>query len=153
MAGSRTVSVKRGGNKPAASKPAAAKPATNGKAVGRKPSAAQEKINKEVAAIAKRLSGGGKMKAEKERYGVSADTGIVIALYKAGFDSKGADLPASRTAAISGTGAALAKKLIAERSNGTPWYELSARTGKTEGELRKLVTDNGGETKRQYRGR
>lgn len=149
----RQVAVKRGG---AAAKPAAAAKAAPKSAepkAARKPNAAQEKINKEITAIAKRLAAKGKMKAEKERYGVSADTGIVVALYKAGYDSKGAALPASRTAAIAGTGQALAKKLIKERETGTPWYELAARTGQPESALRNLVTENGGETKRQYRGR
>jgi hypothetical protein len=152
-AGSKTVTVKRGGSKPAATKPAAAK-ANGDKPKGeRKPNAKVTKINAEVEKIAKALQGGKKMKEMKTQYGVSDDGPIRVALYHAGYDSKGATLPESRKSKITGTGAALAKKLITAREAGTPWYELAARTGQSEGDLRKLVSENGGDTGRKYRGR
>lgn len=156
-AGTRQVTVKRG-SKPADAAKSNGRGTTATKAADkpkgeRKPNAKVTKINAEVEKIAKALQGGKKMKEMKAQYDVSDDGPIRVALYNAGYDSKGATLPASRTANITGTGQALAKKLIKERENGTPWYELAARTGQAEGALRTLVTDNGGETKRQYRGR
>lgn len=147
--GSKTTTAKAGAK--TATKPAA-KAADKPKGE-RKPNAKVTKINAEVEKIAKALQGGKKMKDMKVQYDVSDDGPIRVALYHAGYDSKGAALPASRTAKITGNGAALAKKLIAERGNGVPWYELASRTGQTEAALRTLVTENGGETKRQYRGR
>lgn len=149
----KTVNIKRGGGTAAKKGATATKPkaATAAKPAARKPNASTAKIKAEVQQIAKRLKGGGKMKAEKERYGISADTAIIHALYHAGFDSKGNPLPAERQEPIKATGAALGKRLVKERQAGVPLYELAARTGKSEAELKKLIADAGGPTKRVYR--
>lgn len=124
------------------STPAAARaPRTNAKV---------QKIKAEVEAIAKRLAGGGKMKAEKEKYSVSDDGPIRIALYHAGYDSKGKPLPEERKAPITGTPKQVATKLVKERQAARPLYELAARSGKTENEVKAIIAEAGGPTARVY---
>lgn len=143
--------VKRSGGKASGEKAApAAKASTAAKSNGSaKRGELAAKLRKEAGAIAKRLQGGGKMKAEKERYGLSADTAIVKALAAEGFTSKGAALEVE-TIAKPDT-AAGKKAIVKRRGEGEPWYLLEIATGKTESELRAIVEEAGGPVGRVYR--
>ena len=110
-----------------------------------------EDVRKLVPKFVKHLQGGGTMRALKAEFGFSDDGPIRQALFLEGYDSKGGDLPADAHAPIKATGAKLGAALIKERSEGTPWYALALRTGKSEAELRQIVADAGGETARVYR--
>lgn len=88
-----------------------------------------------------------KLKDVRAQYDGIACGPVREALAAAGFDSKGGPLKAKP---IKATGAALAKRLIAEREAGEPWYLLAIRTGKPEPELREIVSGAGGSTGRVY---
>lgn len=138
--------VKKSGTAAKAKPAAAAKPTATAKPKRR----TAEDVRRLVPQFVKHMQGGGKMKELKAQHGFSDDGPIRQAMYLEGFDSKGNALPAERTTEIKATGKALATKLVAERSNGTPWYELSHRTGKPESELRAIVAEAGGSTSRVY---
>jgi hypothetical protein len=142
--------VKRSGGKASAKESGASSAKANGgeTAAQRKRGELSKKLAKEAPAIAKRLAGGGKMKAEKERYGLSADTAIVKALAEAGFTSKGAKLEVEP---IDASKAAGKKAVVKARKEGESWIILSVRTGLSEAELRKIVEEAGGPTGRVYR--
>lgn len=129
----------------------AGSPAAAAKANGGKKRRTAEDVRKLVPQFVKHLQGGGKMKELKAQHGFSDDGPIRQAMYLEGFDSKGNALPADRTGEIKATGAKLAQALIKARSEGVAWYELAHRTGKTEAELRTIVSEAGGEVKRVYR--
>jgi hypothetical protein len=137
--------------KKSSAKPAAAKPAAKAKSNGGKTRRTAEDVRKLVPQFKKHLQGGGKMKELKAEHGFSDDGPIRQALYLEGFDSKGNDLPAGSHDKISATGKALATRLVKERGEGTPWYALAHRTGKSEAELRAIVEEAGGPTGRVYR--
>lgn len=97
-------------------------------------------IDKLVPAFKKHLTGGGTMKALKAEHGFSSDVPIREALARAGFDSKGKALNVEK---ITGSGASLAKKVAKARRDGDAWYILALRTGKTESELKALLSEHG----------
>lgn len=140
------VIKKSSGSKGAKSSSGAAKASSNG---SKRRTA--EDVRKLVPQFVKHLTGGGKMKELKQTHGFSDDGPIRQALYLEGYDSKGNALADADRAPIKATGANLAKRLIAEREQGTPWYALAYRTGKSEAELRQIVADAGGPTGRVYR--
>jgi hypothetical protein len=151
----RRVVARKGG---AAAKATGAKATTAAKGSGSKPAAkkgstgrtgAVEKINANVAKIAKALREGATMKSQKAAYGVSDDGPIRAALYRAGFDSKGAK-HGVEAGSIDATKAAGKKLVVKLRAEGAPWYALAFQTGLTEGDIKKIVAEAGGATGRVY---
>ena len=141
-----TVVKRSGAKKTTNAKKSTPKPAAAA-TTGRKPRRSAEEVDALVPAFVEHLTSGGTMRALKAEHGFSDDGPIRAALLRNGFDSKGNE---TEIAAIKSTGAALTKRLLAERNKGTAWYQLALATGKPEAELRKLVADAGGETGRIY---
>lgn len=153
----KRVVVRGGGKKATGAKPAAKKAGSAAKASASKPAAkkatgrtgAIEKINASTTKIAKALREGATMKSQKAEYGVSDDGPIRAALYRAGFDSKGAKHGEEKGSIKPGT-AAGKKKLVALRNEGAAWFRLAFLADTTEAEVKKIVADAGGPTGRVY---
>jgi hypothetical protein len=140
---------------------AAKKGGTAAKSPGSKPAAAKkpggstcrtgavEKINANVAKIAKALRDGATMKSQKAEYGVSDDGPIRAALYRGGFDSKGKE-HGEEKGSINPKNAAGKKQLVKLRKDGAAWFRLAFLADLTEGEVKKVVADAGGPTGRVY---
>lgn len=144
------VKIKSSGKKRAAAKKGGATAAKKGATAAKRTAAAKSTnnsnrrtaadIDKLVPQFKKHLTGGGTMKALKAEHGFSSDVPIREALARAGFDSKGKKL---NIEAITGGGASLAKKVAKARRDGDAWYILALRTGKTESELKALLSEHG----------
>jgi hypothetical protein len=143
------AAAKATGSKATAAKGSGSKPAAAAKKAGTGRTGAVEKINASVAKIAKALREGATMKSQKAEYGVSDDGPIRAALYRAGFDSKGAK-HGVEAGSIDATKAAGKKQVVKLRSEGAPWYALAFQTGLTEGDIKKIVAEAGGATGRVY---
>ena len=121
------------------SKPAAAK-----KAAAAKPEPKARKVFTEaqVTAIAKARRNKTGWATIIEEHG---SNGIVLRkqLAKFGFAANGE--PLGEEAEINLKGAALAKRLVAERAQGTAWFKLAAATGLKESEVKAIVEEAGGE--------
>jgi hypothetical protein len=155
---SSTMAAATKGRRVVARKGGAAAKATGSTATKAKPAAkkggtgrtgAVEKINASVAKIAKALREGATMKSQKAEYGVSDDGPIRAALYRGGFDSKGAK-HGVEAGSIDATKAAGKKLVVKLRAEGAPWYALAFQTGLTEGDIKKIVAEAGGATGRVY---
>jgi hypothetical protein len=135
--------------KPAAKAKAAAKPAasTETASTGRK---ANIDYAGRVQEFVEHLTAGNTMRALKQKLGVSADTGIREALYRAGYDSKGQPHGVEEGDKSSLSPAKMRDFLVKERSAGAAWYVLSYRTGKSESEIKQIIADAGGTTARVY---
>lgn len=145
----RRVVARKGGA--AAKKGSGAKPAAaakkGGGSTGR--TGAVAKINTNVTKIAKALRDGATMKSQKAEYGVSDDGPIRAALYRAGFDSKGAK-HGEEKGSINAGNAAGKKQLVKLRKDGAAWFRLAFLADITEGEVKKVVAEAGGPTGRVY---
>lgn len=148
--------VVRRSTKPAAKKAAKAKPAS-ATAETTEETTATTTTSKprvdyagRVEEFVAHLTGGGTMRALKQKVGVSADTGIREALYRAGYDSKGNAHGIEENDKATLTPAKLRDFLVKERGEGAAWYVLSYRTGKTESEIKAIISEAGGTTERVY---
>jgi hypothetical protein len=94
-----------------------------------------------------------KMRRDKKSWdAISAEhgsNGIVLRkqLAKFGYDAKG---ESNEIEPITLKGSALVKRLLAERAEGVAWYTLAIATGETEGNLKALVEEAGGDTGRVH---
>lgn len=129
------------GKKATTSKPAAAKASTNG---GSRRS--HEELLALVPKIAKARREGKNWDDVKTLTGVGAIQARAL-LAETGHNNKGEQ---EAVTPITGTGAALAKKLVKARQDGAPWYRLALATGKSESEVREIVEKAGGPTGRVY---
>jgi hypothetical protein len=96
------------------------------------------------------LQAGKTMRELKQILGVSADTGIREAMYRAGYDSKGNEHGVEEGDKSGLSPAKLRDFLVKERSEGAAWYVLSYRSGKPESEVKAIVSEAGGTTQRVY---
>jgi hypothetical protein len=145
----KRVVARRGGTTAAKKGGTAAKPAAKkaGGSTGR--TGAVEKINANVTKIAKALRDGATRKSQKAEYGVSDDGPIRAALYRAGFDSKGAK-HGEEKGSINPKNAAGKKQLVKLRKEGAAWFRLAFLADISEAEAKKVVADAGGPTGRVY---
>lgn len=91
-----------------------------------------------VRDIVRRIKDGETLGSIKDDYGALAK--IRVALAKAGYDTKGKKFVVEP---IRGSGVALAKRVAKQRENNQPWYVLEMATGKTEAQIRALLTEHG----------
>lgn len=94
-----------------------------------------------VPDFVKHLTAGGKMRELKAKHGFTDDGPIRAALLRGGYDSKGQPVDVE---SITLKGVKLADRLVKERNDGTPWYQLELATGLSQGELKKIVAERGG---------
>jgi hypothetical protein len=149
MAASTRRVVRGSGSKggTAAKKGSGSKPAAK-KVTGR--TGAVEKINASVAKIAKALREGATMKSQKAEYGVTDDGPIRAALYRAGFNSKGAKHGEEKGSIKPGTAAGKKQLVKLRKDEGAAWFRLAYLADLTESEVKKVVADAGGPVGRVY---
>lgn len=110
----------------------------------------QADVDALVPKFRRHLQGGGTMRALKQEFGFSDDGPIRSALYRAGFDSKGAEHGESANS-INPKNKTGREKVLKLRSEGAGWYRLAFLTGMTESEVKAFVAEHGGSTSRVYR--
>jgi phosphoglycolate phosphatase-like HAD superfamily hydrolase len=92
-----------------------------------------------VPEVVKKLKAGTTFAQIRQEY---VSSGMRAALAEKGYDTQGNKLVIEEIS-TSGGSKAFAKRVANARIEGMPWFKVVLATGKTEGELKQLLADNG----------
>jgi hypothetical protein len=144
-AAKRTVVRRSGAKSTAAKSNAAAKPAATKETSNRR---SQADIDTMVPQFLEAVKSGSTMRAIKQQFGFSDDGPIRAALYRAGYDSKGAEHGEQEGSVNSKNKTGVQKLVKLRNEEGAAWYRLAYLSGLGEAEVKKLVAENGGSVTR-----
>lgn len=134
----RRVVARKGAKGPGGKKAGSPAAKSNGSAKASSSRRSHEDLVKLVPAIVKLRKAGKSWDDVKDTHGVNGIVGRRL-LAEAGYDAKGETLAVDK---ITGSGKSLAAKVAKARRGGAAWYTLALATGKTESELKALLTEH-----------